>query len=89
MSLCKNLSVALRKETGMRGTGVCIWRGDRSVDFCGETTVEEFLSRKENSGGEWFIDGGWGGPPGPVKVYWKDEAWHSAGFPPWISPAGK
>ena len=84
MSVCKNLPAGLRKESGMPGVGVCIWRDDRSVEFCGETTVEDFLSREENCSGEWFIDGGWGGPPGPIKVHWNGKVWIDEGFPPWV-----
>jgi len=80
MSVCQFLSKALREEKGMPDIGVCIWRPDRSVEFCGVTTVEEFLSRSENCSGEWFIDGGWGGPPGPIKVIWLDGNWVSKGF---------
>jgi len=83
MGVCDNLSDVLRKEKGIPGIGVCIWRQDRSVEFCKYLPVEEFLSREENQSGEWLIDGGWGGPPGPIKVVWKDGKWENHGFPPW------
>jgi hypothetical protein len=75
MGVCELLPKSLREEKGIPGVGICIWRKDRSVDFCGETTVEEFLSREENCSGEWLIDGGWGGPPGPIKVCWGGGSW--------------
>lgn len=45
-------------------------------------SVESFLSKPENFGGSWMIDGGWGGPPGPVVVRWDEAArcWDQLGY---------
>jgi hypothetical protein len=70
----------LRDERGMPGIGVSIWRRDRSVEVLHTGTVEEFLLRPENQSGRWLIDGGWGGPPGPLVVDWIDGEWVSRGW---------
>jgi len=83
---CKNLNEILRKENGLieqGGIGVVIWRPDRSQEELEKVSVENFLSKPENCSGEWLIDGGWGGPPGPIKVKWDGEYWVNFGFPPW------
>ena len=45
-------------------------------------TVGEFLSNPVNQvvGKEWAIDGGWGGPPGPIVVRWNGEFFENGGF---------
>jgi hypothetical protein len=65
--------------------GVCIWRKDKPNEFFSnnmifDKSVEWFLSKEENCNGEWLIDGGWGYPPGPVRVYWEDGFWKTSGF---------
>jgi hypothetical protein len=78
----------LADERGVPGLGVCIWRPDRSEDVCVEQTVGEFLSEPQRQSGEWLIDGGWGGPPGPIKVRWAGGQWQVLGFPPWSQRKG-
>lgn len=85
----QQIGEALAKESGMGG--VCIWR--MKDDPLKETdewkddrlyvgTVGEFLSKKENQIGLWLVDGGWGGPPGPIHVRWNDNVgeWENGGF---------
>lgn len=43
-------------------------------------TVGEFLSDPANQSGTWLIDGGWGGPPGPIHVRWNGEYWENGGY---------
>lgn len=70
----------LINESGCGGF-VCIWRkGDRGDVARYGTTVGEFLSHPENQSGTWLIDGGWGGPPGPIHVRWNGTQWESGGF---------
>lgn len=81
----KNLPSSLINETGM-SVGVCIWRdGDHGDHTYRKCSVGEFLSRPENQSGDWYIDGGWGGPPGPIRVQWilPEGPWINLGFPPW------
>lgn len=79
------LSPTLIAERGIAGNGVAIWRPDRCADVessARQCTVGEWLSMPENQSGTWLIDGGWGGPPGPIHVRW-DEAqrcWENGGF---------
>ncbi len=82
MTLTK-LPKILVREAGIPGIGVCIWRHDHSVDIAFKGTVGEFLSKEENQSGEWLIDGGWGSPPGPIKVRWEIDHWANFGFWPW------
>ena len=89
-SVCARLNATLRAENGAGFGFVCIWRRkgdplDDGTDHARKCTVEEWLSKPENFGGEWYIDGGWGGPPGPIKVRWDAAAkqWVNCGFPPW------
>ena len=75
----KEISETLRNEKGMGG--VSIWRRDRSEDYDFQGTVGEFLMDTKNQHGLWLIDGGWGGPPGPIHVRWNDEGfWENGGF---------
>jgi hypothetical protein len=67
----------------MPDRGISIWRGDGSVSvYVQGGFLYEFLSSPKNHGGQWFIDGGWGGPPGPVRVTWDNDHWRYDGFPP-------
>jgi hypothetical protein len=84
-NVLKFLSDTLINENGMPNIGVCIWREDKSFEIYYKGTVGEFLSRKENQYGNWLIDGGWGGPPGPIKVIWNNYHWVNYGFPPWAN----
>jgi len=81
--VCSSLPDSLRNENGSGFGFVCIWRIDDEGEDARTCTVEEWLSKPENFGGEWLIDGGWGGPPGPIKVRWDGEKWQNLGFPPW------
>ncbi len=74
------LSKSLLNERGMPGIGVAIWRKDRSQDYLVKTSVGEFLAKPENQSGTWLIDGGWGGPPGPIYVRWNGSDWENGGF---------
>lgn len=60
---------------------VAIWRLGKNGTYT-DLTVGEFLSKPENQSGTWFIDGGWGGPPGPIVVDWDDEnkCWINQGY---------
>jgi len=85
---CAKLPINLRAENG--GGFVCIWRKkddplNDGSDCARKCTVDDWLSIASNCCGEWYIDGGWGGPPGPIKVRWDDVAkqWINCGFPPW------
>lgn len=76
----REISETLRDETGMGG-GVCIWRKDRSEVYFHPGTVADFLLDHSHQSGEWCIDGGWGGPPGPIVVRWHvDGYWENGGF---------
>jgi len=79
MSVLREISETLQAERGMGG-GVCIWRKDRSEDHFWPATVGEFLSNPARQSGTWLIDGGWGGPPGPIHVRWNGEYWENGGF---------
>ena len=43
-------------------------------------TVGEFLLDPANQSGTWLIDGGWGGPPGPIYVRWNGTFWEHGGY---------
>ena len=78
------LPQSLLDERGMFDVGAAIWRpGSSETAYYtrGKETVGEFLSRHQS--GEWLIDGGWGGPPGPLRVKWDGNDWINLGFPPW------
>lgn len=74
------LGERLRKEAGMPGIGVSICRPGRDESHMWNGTVESFLLMPEHQSGTWLIDGGWGGPPGPIHVRWTGVAWESGGF---------
>lgn len=79
-TIAEQIGKTLAKEDG--SGVVCIWRKDRSVDEAFNGTVEEWLLKPENQGGTWLIDGGWGGPPGPVHVRWNEvtREWENGGY---------
>jgi hypothetical protein len=81
---CRTLSDGLRNEDGGESWPVAIWRPGRIGNDCyrHEVTVEQFLGMPGNFGGTWLIDGGWGGPPGPVRVDWLDSEsrWQCRGY---------
>ena len=86
LGVCCLLPPTLARENGGGFGFVCIWRMPRDgSDSARRCTVAEFLSLPENAGGSWYIDGGWGGPPGPIRVDWDEaaQAWRNRGFPPW------
>lgn len=78
----KNLPAVLIEENGAGFGFVCIWRRGDSGASARKCTVGEWLSQAENQSGTWLIDGGWGGPPGPIHVRWSDErgAWENGGY---------
>lgn len=85
LGYCRLLPDTLIGEKGGGFGFVCIWRMPRDgSDTARRCTVGDFLSRNENIGGIWYIDGGWGGPPGPIRVDWDDseKVWRNRGFPP-------
>ena len=81
---CRTLVQGLRSEDGGSFGCVAIFRpGQKGKGIYHHgITVDEFLSRPSNFGGTWLIDGGWGGPPGPVRVDWVDEEsrWTCKGY---------
>lgn len=80
----REISFTLREERGM-GPGVAIWpSGEACGDHYHDCSVGEFLSDPINQHGTWCIDGGWGGPPGPIVVRWhKDGYWENGGYCGW------
>lgn len=83
----QQIGEALAKEDGGFFGFVSIWRQkddplDDNSDSARKCTVGEFLSQPKNQAGTWLIDGGWGGPPGPVHVRWNEETkeWENGGF---------
>ena len=86
-SISEQIGFTLANENGL-GIGVAIWRKSNDALRHEEpkelvrTTVGEFLSKPENQKGLWLIDGGWGGPPGPIHVRWNDKTqeWENGGF---------
>jgi hypothetical protein len=81
--VCARLPESLRRESGSPSIGVALWRPDRPLGEPAKWhvgTVEEFLSRPENQSGIWLIDGGWGGPPGPLTVAWTGKDWENCGW---------
>jgi hypothetical protein len=81
---CRALSQGLRDENGGFYGFVMIWRRGQSIreGYRRGVTVEQFLSHPDNLSGSWLIDGGWGGPPGPLRVDWLDEEfrWECKGY---------
>lgn len=82
LGVLRNLSDTLINENGGAFGFVCIWRKGDHSDSARTCSVGEWLSRPENQSGTWLIDGGWGGPPGPLHVRWDaaQQAWESGGF---------
>ncbi|KKN88154.1 hypothetical protein LCGC14_0252260 [marine sediment metagenome] len=74
------LPTTLAAETGTLGVGVAIWRRGEGRGPMWKGTVGEFLNRSDYQSGTWLIDGGWGGPPGPIEVDWVDGQWVSQGY---------
>lgn len=87
----RSLSDSLVNEFGMPAVGISIKRwgfykgAPGAVSYMWRGTVGEFLSLPEHQSGSWYIDGGWGGPPGPIRVDWieAERYWKCRGFPPW------
>lgn len=80
MKLAEQIGETLANERGMPGLGVLIWpegSPEQSTLFSG--TVGEFLLTA-NRKTVWCIDGGWGGPPGPIHVRHVGGAWQNGGF---------
>lgn len=82
MSVLREISETLQNEKGMPPHGVAIWpRGEPCGENYHTCSVGEFLSNAANQKGTWCIDGGWGGPPGPIVVRWNDQGyWENGGF---------
>ncbi|WDQ26702.1 hypothetical protein phiKPNH21_00090 [Klebsiella phage phi_KPN_H2] len=87
MTIEDQIGKELAAEDGGGFGFVCIWREkgdplDDGSDHARHCSVGEFLSRPENQKGKWLIDGGWGGPPGPIHVQWNEETneWENGGF---------
>lgn len=76
--LCR-LRKELIEERGMLLAGVAIWRRGEGAGPLWVGTVGEFLDRPDYQSGTWLIDGGWGGPPGPIEVDWIDGEWIDQG----------
>ena len=72
----------LANENGGRCGFVCIWRKDQKSNRDIKCYVWEWLGKAENQNGTWFIDGGWGGPPGPIHVRWNERTkeWENGGY---------
>lgn len=81
-NIFNGFSETLLNEDGAGFGFVCIWRrGDASNETARYgVTVRDFLADPANQSGEWLIDGGWGGPPGPIIVRWRGGAWENGGF---------
>jgi len=82
-TIAEQIGATLANECGMAGIGVAFWRpshGAPTTYFKGP--AGEFLGRPENRSGTWCIDGGWGGPPGPIHVRWNEQLseWENGGF---------
>lgn len=80
MSALNKLPQTLIDERGMPGIGVSITRRGQKSGGMQRCSVGEFLSLPENQSGGWLIDGGWGGPPGPIYVHWDNGVWVNWGF---------
>lgn len=80
--ILSKLPLILIQEIGMKDYGVSITRAGIKGGSLWRGTVGEFLSIPNNQSGSWFIDGGWGGPPGPIRVDWDGKQWINKGFPP-------
>jgi hypothetical protein len=78
----RNLPKVLVDERGGGFGFVCIWRSGDHGASGRKCSVGEWLSNPDNQSGAWLIDGGWGGPPGPIHVRWNEEqkAWENGGF---------
>jgi len=86
-TIAEQIGKSLADEKGGGFGFVCIWRKrgdslDDGSEHARKTTVGEFLSKPENQKGLWFIDGGWGGPPGPIHVRWNNDIneWECGGY---------
>lgn len=80
MDIEKQIGHQLANERGMPGVGVAIWAKDHCIkEVYFQGTVGEFLLTASRNV-VWCIDGGWGGPPGPIFVKFIDGAWSNGGF---------
>lgn len=68
IGLTDNIPKQILEEKGMPSVGVCFWREDRREPTKTAKSVKEFLEDPANQKGFWLMDGGWGGPPGPVVL---------------------
>lgn len=76
----REISETLLQENGGSFGFVCIWRKGDSGETARRMTVGEFLADPQNQSGDWYIDGGWGGPPGPIVVRWNGSHWINGGY---------
>jgi hypothetical protein len=81
-SIEEQIGATLANEDGGELGLVCIWREGDNGCVARKCTVKDWLSRPENQSGTWLIDGGWGGPPGPIHVRWAEtrQEWENGGF---------
>lgn len=79
-SIFPGFSETLLNENGGGFGFVCIWRLGEAGGRRDSVTVRQFLSDPANQSGTWLIDGGWGGPPGPIHVRWTVDHWENGGF---------
>jgi len=79
VSVLSKLPESLINESGGGFGFVCIWRKGVYGSSARMMTVGKFLSLPENQSGIWLIDGGWGGPPGPIHVRWNGVEWEYGG----------
>jgi hypothetical protein len=77
----KEIPPSVLAENGGGFGFVCIWQeGQPQPHARYSVTVEQWLSNPENQHGTWFIDGGWGGPPGAIHVRWNGSRWEYGGY---------
>ena len=86
-TIAEQIGQNLAAEDGGGSGFVCIWRKsgdplDDGADHARRCSVGEFLSLPENQRGTWLVDGGWGGPPGPIHIRWDEstQEWENGGF---------
>jgi hypothetical protein len=79
VNILREISQQLQAERGIGG--VSFVSGDGSEEHFFKGSVAEFLLDPKNQHGLWRIDGGWGGPPGPIHVRWNEQGfWENGGF---------
>lgn len=81
-SIEQQIGKSLANENGGGFGFICIWQENQKDKHDQKCAVWEWLCKEENQHGTWFIDGGWGGPPGAVHVRWNNEKqeWENGGY---------